>query len=243
MTSHADKIVLVTGINGYIGSHIGNQFLVAGFKVRGTVRTIERGANVKRCLEEKHGKGRVEIVEVKDITVEGAFDEAVKGVYAVAHSASIMSFDKDPSKVIPGTVAAVNSILNSSLKEPSVKNFIFTSSSTAATAPKPNLLFQVDADTWNDEDIAKAWVPESQWGPGHEWIVYGASKTEAEKALWKFRDEKKPGFTINAVLPATNFGPVISKEDASSTGAMIREVYEGRLSNLLGVAPRKLLPA
>jgi len=51
--------------------------------------------------------------------------------------------------------------------------------------------------------------------------VYAASKTEAERALWKFRDEKKPGFSINSVLPATNFGPVITPDTVSSTAKLV----------------------
>jgi hypothetical protein len=40
----------------------------------------------------------------------------------VAHSASILSFDKDPAKVIAPTIAAITSILQSSLSEPMIKS-------------------------------------------------------------------------------------------------------------------------
>jgi hypothetical protein len=53
----------------------------------------------------------------------------------VAHSASILSFDKDAAKVIPPTIAAITSILQSSLSEPMIKSFVFTSSSTACNHP------------------------------------------------------------------------------------------------------------
>lgn len=150
-----------------------------------------------------------------------------------------MTFDKDASKVIPATVAATTSILNSCLKEPSVKSFVYTSSSCASALPKPNKVWHIDANTWNDEDAKEAWKPESEWKEGHQWIVYGASKTEAERALWKFRDEKKPGFKINAVLPATNFGPVLSRDEISSTGNFLKMVYDGRMAALQGVLPRE----
>jgi len=233
-----NPIVLVSGVNGFIGSHVADQFLAAGYDVRGTTRTIEKGQIIKKALIEKHGDGRVEIVAVPNISDDGAFDEAVKGVHAVAHVASIMTFDIDPSKVIPATVTATTSILNSCLKEPSVKSFVYTSSSSATSHPKPNVKWHIDATTWNDEDVKDAWKPESEWQEGHQWIVYGASKTEAERALWKFRDEKKPSFTVNAVLPSTNFGPVISRDEISSTGNFLKMVYEGMVLPLQGVLPQ-----
>jgi nucleoside-diphosphate-sugar epimerase len=32
-------------------------------------------------------------------------------------------------------------------------------------------------------------------------VIYAASKTAAEKAFWKFKEEKKPGFTMTAINP------------------------------------------
>lgn len=32
-------------------------------------------------------------------------------------------------------------------------------------------------------------------------FIYGASKTAAEKAFWKFRDDKHPTFTMTSVNP------------------------------------------
>ena len=72
--------VLVTGINGHIGSHIANEILKAGYKVRGTARTIEKAADVKKVFDERYGSGKVEIVAVKDMAQAGAFDEAIKGL-------------------------------------------------------------------------------------------------------------------------------------------------------------------
>jgi len=69
--------------------------------------------------------------------------------------------------------------------------------------------------------------------------VYGASKAEAEKALWKFRDKKKPHFRINSVPPATNFGPVITSGVVASTGKFVPIVYGGNVKALTGVLPRE----
>lgn len=77
--------VLVTGITGYIGSHVADQLLQAGFKVRGTVRNVEKAAGLLRNWESKFGAGQVDLVVVQDISKPGAFDEAVKGCFKIQH--------------------------------------------------------------------------------------------------------------------------------------------------------------
>lgn len=72
------KTILVTGINGYIASATVLRILEAGYNVCGTSR---RKSSVKHLLEGglKPYAERITIYEVPDMTVPGAFDEAVKG--------------------------------------------------------------------------------------------------------------------------------------------------------------------
>lgn len=79
------SLVLITGINGYIAAHTAATFLKAGYSVRGTIRG--RNANVEslvRALTPYHDGSRLELVEVPDISVDGAFDHAVEGVPVAA---------------------------------------------------------------------------------------------------------------------------------------------------------------
>lgn len=71
--------VLVTGVNGLLGSHIADQFLEYGYNVRGTVRDTQKNAWLAQVFEKNHEPGRFELVKVTDMAAEGAFDEAVKG--------------------------------------------------------------------------------------------------------------------------------------------------------------------
>ena len=71
--------ILVTGVNGYVGSHVADQALEYGYTVRGTVRNIQKHNWMLDFFGKKFGKGRFELAEVEDISKEGAFDEAVKG--------------------------------------------------------------------------------------------------------------------------------------------------------------------
>jgi nucleoside-diphosphate-sugar epimerase len=79
----SQRLVLITGINGYIAAHTAATFLKAGYAVRGTVRA--RTPNVEslvRTLGQYHDGNRLELVEVPDISVQGAFDRAVEGLFA-----------------------------------------------------------------------------------------------------------------------------------------------------------------
>lgn len=60
-------------------SHVADQILQAGYRIRGTVRNREKGAAIKAVLDAKHGTGRVEILTVGKMDADGAFDKAVKG--------------------------------------------------------------------------------------------------------------------------------------------------------------------
>jgi NAD(P)-dependent dehydrogenase (short-subunit alcohol dehydrogenase family) len=70
--------VLVTGVNGYIGSHIADQFLQRGVNVRGTVLDVAKNAWMLEFFEARYGLERSDMAHVGDITTQGAFDAAVK---------------------------------------------------------------------------------------------------------------------------------------------------------------------
>lgn len=74
-----DSIVLVTGANGFLGSHISDQFLHHGYRVRGTVRNLEKNAWLEKHFEEKYGAGRFELVKVADMAAQKAFHGVTKG--------------------------------------------------------------------------------------------------------------------------------------------------------------------
>jgi nucleoside-diphosphate-sugar epimerase len=71
--------ILITGANGYIASVTVGAFLDAGYSVRGTVRSLKSAQGLLKTLQNYVDARKLEVVEVPDITVEGAFDEAVKG--------------------------------------------------------------------------------------------------------------------------------------------------------------------
>lgn len=71
--------VVVTGCSGFIGSHVADQVLAAGYNVRGTSRDSRKNNWLKEYFDNKYGEGRFELVAVPDLAKEDAFDDVVKG--------------------------------------------------------------------------------------------------------------------------------------------------------------------
>ena len=225
-TIEKGSLVLVTGVSGFIASQTANQFLEAGYRVRGTVRDLDKAKWLYEVFDEKYVKGKFEAVVVEDMNADDAFDEAIKGVSGVCHMASVMTFSDNPDEVIPIVVKGALNALTAATKEPSIKAFVYTSSSTAALMPQPNKVIKVTKDTWDEDVIAKSKsAPDS-------WNVYGASKTEAEKAIWKAVKETNPPFQVACVLPNANFGPILKPggEESASTASWVVKLFKGDTS-------------
>jgi nucleoside-diphosphate-sugar epimerase len=73
---------------GFIASHVCDQLLRAGYRVRGTVRSKNRGGWVEKYFTDNYGRGKFEVMEVPEMANEGAFDEAVKGAAGFCHVAT-----------------------------------------------------------------------------------------------------------------------------------------------------------
>lgn len=99
------SLILVTGANGFVASHVVDRLLEDGFNVRGSVRSEEKGKWLHQVFGNKYGEGRFETVIVPDMQADGAFDAAVKGVAGICHTASIMTFVDKPEEVIPIVVS------------------------------------------------------------------------------------------------------------------------------------------
>ncbi|KJZ74984.1 hypothetical protein HIM_05470 [Hirsutella minnesotensis 3608] len=207
--------VLVTGVSGFVGSHIADQFLQYGYNVRGTVRDVAKSEWMHSHFETAYGKGRFDLVAVSDVSAEGALSDAIKGVSAVVHVASNLSFSPDPNQVIPESVAGAVNALKAAYSEPSVKRFVLTSTKDSAAPPaEVEQSPTIDHDSWNDMIVTLAWAP-PPYTPERGGIVYAASKVEQERGIWKFHEEnkdKRPDLVVNAVLPAFILGPSLSPE-------------------------------
>ncbi|KII83962.1 hypothetical protein PLICRDRAFT_433447 [Plicaturopsis crispa FD-325 SS-3] len=222
----AGSTVLVTGFTGYIGSHLTQQLLEAGYSVRGTTRSAKKATFLREKFTREFGEGRLEVLEIPDVTVEGVLDEAIKGVSGVAHVASDVTMSPNADDVVGPVVRGTISVLRAAAATPSVKRFVLTSSAVAAGWPSLGVEYTRDENSWN-EDSAKV-LASTEPDPMRGTHVYAVSKTEGEKAAWKFVQEEKPGFAFNSVLPDTTLGPFLDPSTPQSTAAFPLAVLSGQ---------------
>ncbi|KFY76595.1 hypothetical protein V499_03802 [Pseudogymnoascus sp. VKM F-103] len=221
------SLVLVTGANGLLGSHVAKQFLEYGYKVRGAVRDTTKSSWMLELFQKDYGKDSFELIQVDDLTAKGAFDEAVKG-----------------NKVIPFAVDFAVNALRAAYKEPSVKRFVFTSSSTAAVVPSPDSPpANITEDSWTDFIVAAAWA-DPPYTRERAMATYAASKNRAEKAVWEYHQEnrqERPDLTVNTVLPNFNFGRSLDREKQGypSSSGLAPSLFRGEVSDFhKGITPQ-----
>lgn len=89
----------------------------------------------------------------------------------MAHVASSTVFDADPNKVITPAVNGTRNLLQAASKEPSVKEFVYTSSLVAATFPVVGNDLHLERDTWNEVALQGAWAP-PPYEPERAALVY-----------------------------------------------------------------------
>ena len=111
--------------------------------------------------------------------------------------ASVLTLSDKYEEVIPPVVKGAAGIMADALKEPRVKSFVYTSSSTAALMPQPNTKIVIKKDTWDEDVLAKV---RSDPRPA-AFDLYGASKTEAERAIWDAVNKHHPRFQVATILP------------------------------------------
>ncbi|TFY65555.1 hypothetical protein EVG20_g5536 [Dentipellis fragilis] len=216
--------VLVTGANGYVAVWVVRRLLEDGYSVRGTVRSAEKGTHLRELFKSYGDK--LGLVVVPDITKEGAFDEAVKGIDIVEHTASPFHLEVDiADDLIAPAVKGTLSILESIKKNaPLVNRVIITGSVSSvfnAFVKGPARLY--DENDWNDS-VIEVVEKNPKHSPPIFW--YLASKT---LAAWEFMEKNKPAinFDLVVVLPTYVFGPALHEVKAPmQLNQSLREVYQ-----------------
>ncbi|KAH6887185.1 D-lactaldehyde dehydrogenase [Coprinopsis sp. MPI-PUGE-AT-0042] len=207
--------ILVTGSNGYIGMWIVHSLLEKGYYVRAVVRSPEKGKHMQNHFK-AHGD-RLELAIVPDMAKEGAFDEVVKDVEGVVHTASPVGIWKPSVTVeefyepaVKGTTGILQSITKAGAN---VKKVVLTGSIAAVLeAGKEEQRTYTEVD-WNE--VSEKTVAEKGSEAG-ALVIYIASKTIAEKAAWEFYNKHKSeaNWQMSVLHPPMVLGPLIHDVDS-----------------------------
>lgn len=233
---HQGKI-LVSGGSGFVGSHVCHALLIAGFHVRTTVRSTAKGDYLVRKLNEvSGGGGKFEYVIVEDIEAPDAFDEAVKGVDGIMHTASPFHFNaEDPDELIKPAVEGTVNILRSAHKHnKSVQRVVITSSVASVMMPRDTPTVY-NEEWWNEHSPAQV---NEKGREASRLDFYMASKTLAERASWDFIDKEKPSFDLATIAPPLILGPCIhdipSVDKLNTSISRFYQLFSGELKDANG---------
>ncbi|KAK3647052.1 hypothetical protein LTR56_008218 [Elasticomyces elasticus] len=121
-------------------------------------------------------------------------------------------------------------IIAAAVKEPSIKSFVYTSSSTAVLMPQPDTKAVVTKVTWDQAILDKI---QNESKPA-AFDFHGTSKTGAKKLIWSALEKHKPEAQVATVLPNVNLGAIIYSqgEEHSSTASWVVKLVRGDASIL-----------
>ena len=209
--------VLITGSSGYIAKHTVQRFLNAGYNVRGSVRRLERGDEVRAAVQAGLHPGvdvdsALEFVAL-DLGSDEGWTEALEGVDVLVHTASpfpIAQPDNEDELIRPavdGTLRALRAAHTNG-----VKRVVLTSSAAAISsglAARPNGSF--NEDDWSDSNSATI-------------SAYAKSKTLAERAAWEFVENESPDMQLTTINPVLVLGAPLDHNYGSSINLIERIV-------------------
>jgi len=208
--------VLVTGASGFIAKHCIAELLGAGFKVRGTVRSVARREEIEAALGAAGAEGRsIELVEA-DLNSDAGWQEAVHDCRYVVHMASPFpsSEPKNPEELIKPARDGSLRVLKAAAAG-GVERVVQTSSIVAIMrCGKP------DAEARTEEDWTDLTTPQISG--------YARSKTLAERAAWEIYADL--GATTNMAFCTINtglvLGPALDKR-LSTSHVLLRMLGRG----------------
>ncbi len=197
--------VLVTGGSGFVGSYCILALLDAGYRVRTTVRSLDREAGVRAMLKTAGAEpGGALSFAVADLTSELGWPEAVAGCDYVMHVASPfpLGVPKHEDELITPAREGTLRVLRAA-REAGVRRVVQTSSFAAVgygVQPAGQLLSEANWTNPADRGLS----------------AYVKSKTLAERAAWDFIAAEGNGLELAVVNPVGVFGPALGPDYSTS---------------------------
>jgi dihydroflavonol-4-reductase len=206
-----NETVLVTGGSGFLGGWCVIELLRRGHRVRTTVRSLSREAELRAAISSETDPGDRLSVHAADLNDDAGWREAVEGCAHVLHVASPFppAQPKNPDDLIVPAREGTLRILRASLAA-GVGRIVVTSS--------------VAAIRGSGNDPPQGPLTEEDWtDPTQSHLTpYVRSKTIAERAAWELMREAGEIDRLTTVNPVAIIGPVLSEDRSYSLQAIER---------------------
>lgn len=161
-------------------------------------------------------------------------------VEAIAHVASPVGVaSEDPIKdVIDVAINGTTNLLNSALKYgKNVKSVVLVSSLVSVLDSSVPEEYVYDEKDWNDGAMRSVIESKAKGESVHPFVAYMASKNESERAVWKFKEDNTPSFTLTTIIPSWIYGTIVptprtaADVEAASTANYVAQFYTGESQN------------
>ncbi len=213
----AGELVLVTGGSGFIGAHCILQLLAAGYRVRTTVRSLNREGDVRAMLKAGGAEpGEALSFAAADLTSDAGWPQAVAGCDYVLHVASPFppAAPKDENELIVPAREGALRVLRAA-RDAGVKRVVLTSSFAAIGYGQKPSDRPFTEESWTDPN-------------GGDVRAYVKSKTLAERAAWDFIAQEGGALELSVVNPVGVFGPVLGP-DYSTSILLVQRLMDGAM--------------
>lgn len=214
----ANEPVLVTGANGYLGSHITADLLRRGYRVRAGVRGPRREAELKEDLR-RSGHERLEALTFVhlDLDSDDGWLEAAQGARYVLHVASPFPSGvpaHEDEVVIPAREGALRALRTA--RGAGVERVVLTSSFAAVGYSRKPSSAYTELDWTNPRDDVQPYIK---------------SKTVAEQHAWDFIEREGRGLELAVINPVGIFGPALGPKLSTSV-AFVKAMLDGALDSV-----------
>ncbi|WP_320667024.1 aldehyde reductase [Prochlorococcus sp. MIT 1307] len=205
--------VLVTGASGYIALHCIAELLKKGYRVKGSLRDLNRQDEVRKSLALEAEYEKLEFCKLNLLDNQG-WEAAASDCDYLLHIASPCSIEEPTNEkqlikpALKGTLSALKAAQKSN-----VKKVVLTSSIGAIAYGHSKST--CDPTDWTDtsKDVG----------------AYIKSKTIAEKAAWDFMtNQSDTSFTMTTIHPGMVFGPLLSNAIEGMSAGLITKMISGK---------------
>ncbi|MFC1457798.1 SDR family oxidoreductase [Microvirga arabica] len=212
-----NSTVLVTGIGGFLAGHIAVQLLEQGYRVRGSLRHIDKSDAIRDELQSHSHRDVAEKLSFvqADLDSDNGWAAAVKDCRYVIHTASPFppGFPENERELIRTAHDGALRVLRAA-RQAQVKRVVMTSSVAATNHGDGQAPYS--EENWTDPESPRA-------------TPYYKSKTLTEQAAWAFA--RDVGLDLAVINPSVILGPLLGTKVGTSVG-LIHHLMSGHFEGI-----------
>lgn len=209
----SSQSVLLTGVTGSLGAVILEQLLANGNPVTAVLRSFQNSKSpLEKSYENEVAAGKLQFLEIPDMTVPNAFHAAAKGAEVIMHVATPLAKENILEEMIKPADQIIDNVLKAATASSTVKRVIVTGSIVSVFSflhfmEGPKICTEAD---FNDITLDEALTQFP--------LSYTYSKTSSEKKAWEYMHKSPQHFDLVFLLAPSIYGKSIQSGFRATKG-------------------------